>query len=236
MPSASLAGDRRVVARDGIHIFHGRVGPVDDDGAGLHQLLPDVRAFFRALGAEARRHIRRIGGGVNALHRRNHAEPAKPRNVIAMNVLRVLHAPSKVLAVPVVLPEGLFIDVQHFAVGAVADRMQAQLIAMVDRQLRGDPRVLHSVSLPRPELVDQIGVRRQKPCAARSQRAVHRDLDRAHREVFVAVVDQPPARELLGASAAANHHPQPRLHPPIVHQPLEALDVVKRRTRRPGNW
>ena len=76
-----LPADGRVVARNRIDVFHRRVGAVGDDGAGLHQLLPDVRAFFGALRAEPRQHVRGVRRAVHALHRGNHAEGAEARNV-----------------------------------------------------------------------------------------------------------------------------------------------------------
>ena len=62
---------------------------------GLHQLLPDVGAFLGALRPEPRQHVRRVRGGVNPLHRRDHAELPEARDVGGADVLRVLDPPAQ---------------------------------------------------------------------------------------------------------------------------------------------
>src|SRR5579872_6086054 len=60
-----LAADGGVEAGDRANVFHRRVGAVIDDGAALHELLPDVRALFGPLRAQARQHVGSVGSAVD---------------------------------------------------------------------------------------------------------------------------------------------------------------------------
>jgi hypothetical protein len=52
------------------------------------------------------------------------------------------------------------------------------------------------------------------------------DLDCAHGQVFVAVVDHSPTRQLLRTPASTNHHPEPRLQLAGIDHPLERSTSV----------
>ena len=125
-----------------------------------------------------------------------------------------------------VLLERLFVDVQHLAIGAVADRVDAHLIAGVERRLRAPPHAAPPASSARPDAVGLVGVRLEQPRAARSERAVAGDLDRAHRQHVVAVADDAVGRERFG-SYSRDHHPQPHVHPAGVDHPLDAVDDLE---------
>ena len=107
--------------------------------------------------------------------------------------------------------EGALEDVERLAVGAVADRVHAQLVAVLHREPRGLLDVRDRSSVFRPELIGLVGVGLEQPRAARSERAVDLLLDRAHREVAVAVADHPVLRELRPDDVVGlpDHHPQP---------------------------
>src|SRR5581483_8551630 len=98
------------------------VRAVRDERARLHELLPDVRSLFGARRSQARQHVRRVGGAVNPLHRRDDAQTAETRDVLRAEVLRVLDAPPELAAVALgVALERRLVDVQRFAVAAIAD-------------------------------------------------------------------------------------------------------------------
>src|SRR6185437_15074412 len=61
------AGDAAIEHRDGVGVLDRRVGAVQNDRAAVDQLLPDIRALFRALLAEPRYHHGRIGTGMDGL-------------------------------------------------------------------------------------------------------------------------------------------------------------------------
>ena len=147
------------------------------------------------------------------------------------DVLRVLDAPAQVLAVLAVLLERVLVDVQHFAIGAVADGVDADLIAGLERDLR---LLAHLLDRRRGQAgaVGLVRVRLEQPGAARSERAVGGDLDRAHGQHVVAVADDAAGRERLRV-AAADHHPQPHVHPAGVDRALDAIDDCRTTTRRP---
>ena len=67
------------------------------------------------------------------LHRCDDTQFRKARDVSGMQVLRVFHSPAQVLPVRKTAEDGL-IQVQHFAVRAVSDRVRAQLEVMFDGQ------------------------------------------------------------------------------------------------------
>ena len=124
-------------------------------------------------------------------------------------MLGVLDAPSQVRAVPAVRPESVFIDVQHFAIGAVANRVHRHLVVVLDRELGGPPQHIERSS-GGPYAAGQIGIRLEQPGTVRSQGAVHRPFDGANGEVMVAIPEylcgcQIDLREAI--VARPEHHP-----------------------------
>ena len=95
----------------------------------------------------------------------------------------MLDAPADVLLVGVRLERRLE-DVEGLAVGAIADRVDAELVAVLHRELRGflDGRHRRRVV---PGRVGLVGVGLEQPGAARAERAVDRVLDRADGEKAV---------------------------------------------------
>ena len=71
---------------------------------------------------------------MNALHGGDDAQGAEARDVIGMNVLRVLDAPAKVATVGIHFGPDAFIEIEHLPVGPVADGVGGDLKAM----LQGD--------------------------------------------------------------------------------------------------
>src|ERR1039458_3630651 len=102
----------------------------------LHQFLPDVGAFLGALGAETEEDIGGVGGAMDALHGGDDAELSEARDIGGVEVLRVLDAPAEVLFIRVCF-EGVLEDVEGFAVGAVADGVDAELEAVLDGEFGG---------------------------------------------------------------------------------------------------
>src|SRR6185503_12562839 len=97
---------------------------------------PEVRPAFRACLPYPGRHPWAVGDGMDRLHRSDDAERGEPWYVGGMQMLRVLDAPAEVRAIRM-RPERPFVEVQHLPIGAVADRMRVQLVAVADCQLRG---------------------------------------------------------------------------------------------------
>ncbi len=96
---------------------------------------------------------------MDALHGGDDTELTEAWNVVAVDVLRVFNAPPKVLAVPVVLDERLFEQIQHLAVGAITNGVQAELISVIDRELRGGAGRIEVAT--EAGAVDEVGVRRE---------------------------------------------------------------------------
>src|SRR5690606_20358675 len=116
-----------VEAGNRIDVLDRHVGAVRDDGTRFHEALPDVGTITGALVAETLWHVRRVRRAVNALHRRDDTELAETRDIVGMQVLRVLDAPAQVATVPAGVPERRFVDIEYLAVGAVANRVDVQL-------------------------------------------------------------------------------------------------------------
>ena len=147
------------------------------------------------------------------------------RDVGRADVLRVLDAPAQVLLVGMLL-ERLLVDVEHLAVAAVADRVDAQLVVVLDRELRRLPDVVQAVGVQAGRL--EIRVRLQHPGAARTERAVDLPLDPAHGEPLVAVVDDAVFRHVDGQAIGrlAQHHPDAQRQLALVHHSLHQRDRV----------
>src|SRR5690606_5395402 len=105
-----------------VDVLDGCVGPVPDDGPGLDQVSPRVGGSPGALLSEPSRYPGPVGGGVDALHCGDHAEPAEARNVHWVDVLRVFDAPAQFGRVRD-LGEAPLVEVEDFAVRAVPDRV-----------------------------------------------------------------------------------------------------------------
>ncbi len=119
-------GDSGVIAGDGIYFFDRRICAVADDRAGIEQAAPNIGAGFGTLRAEAQDDIRCVGGAVNGLHGGNDAELAETGDIGRINVLGVFDAPAKVMLVGIRL-ECLFVDIEDFAVGAIANGVDTKL-------------------------------------------------------------------------------------------------------------
>ena len=127
---------------------------------------------------------------MDALHGRDDAQFAEARNIGGVEMLRMLDAPAQVLLVGMLVEDAL-VDIEHFAVGAVADGVDAELMSCRDGDLRGLANIggilrVHAAAV---RASAGIGVRRQQPGAARAERAIHIALDGANGEVIVREAD-----------------------------------------------
>ena len=116
-------------------------------------------------------------------------------------------------------------DVERFAIGAVADRVHAQLVAMLNRETRRlvdfrDRRRLE------PGAFRFVGVRFQQPGSPRAERAIDLLLDRAHGQVPVGVIDHSVLGELRRDDCVRLPHHDPQAHPQLslVDHLLDAID------------
>ena len=202
----------------------------------LHELLPDVRAFFGALRPQAQQHVGGVGGAVDSLHRGDDAELPEARDILRAEVLGVLDAPAQVLLVGM-LPKDPFVDVEGLAVGAVADGVDAKLVAVLDGQLAGAldvGRILHVQAAA----VGLVGVGREQPGAARAERAIHVALDGADREIIAARADGPVSIELgpqLGVRAA-QHHPDAQAQLVVLGHTADDIGGGRAASRHPRTW
>ncbi len=155
---------------------------------------------------------------MNALHRGDHTEPGKARDVVRVQVLGVLDAPAQVRLVRVGLV-GALINVQHLAVGAVADGVHAQLVVVLQGQPRRLFECIHRARV-QSGARGQVGVGLEQPGAVRPQRPVHRNLDRPDGQPVIAVADQAIPGQQLGKPRVglANHDVEPHAQRPVVHQ------------------
>ena len=182
----ALTRDRRVEAEHRIRFLDGEVRSARDARARVDQLAPHIRAFRRALGADARGHPRHVGRAVRRLDRGDHVERLEARDLRGVEDLRVLVAHPQRLRGRHFLLHALE-HVHRHPVAAIADRVDAGLKAGLRRRerLRVDLVGRRGEEAGRAGLV---AVRFEQRRAARAERAVRADLDRAHREPMIRVV------------------------------------------------
>ena len=144
---------------------------------------------------------------MHALHGGDDAELSEARDIGGVEVLRVLDAPAKVLLIGVGL-EGVFEDVEGLAVGAIADGVDAELVAVLDGEFGGLADVGGVVGIE-PAAVGLIGVGCEQPGAAGAQRAIDGAFDGAYGKEIVARADDLVAVEIGGELlvGGAQHHP-----------------------------
>src|SRR5437660_12738996 len=118
---------------DRIDVLDRRIRAVVDHRARLHERLPDVRAFLGPCPPEARKHVRRVRRAVDSLHRRDDAKLAEPGDVLAVDVLRASDAPPKLRAAFLGMAfERFLVNVEHFAIAAIADRVDTDLVPVLN--------------------------------------------------------------------------------------------------------
>src|SRR5204862_8054924 len=125
-----------------------------------------IRLPLGALDAELRRDPRRVGDRVDSLHRSDHPELREPWDVGGRDVLRMLDAPAQRRAVGYACRRAL-VHVEHFAVGAVADRVRRELESVLERERRY---LLQARWLfeRQARAARQVGVRLEQPGAVRA--------------------------------------------------------------------
>ena len=139
----------------------------------------------------------------------------------------MLDAPAHVLLVGVGLHRR-FEQVQGLAVGAVADRVDAELVPVLHGQLRGR---LHGGQRRglQPRARGQVRIGLEQPRPARAQRAVERVLDRAHGQVLVIAVHETvggqPLRHPL--VRVADHDPEAHPELPLGRDLLHDVDRLE---------
>src|SRR5260370_20390979 len=180
--------DRRVDAGDGARVFPREVRAAGDARARAEQRAPRVRAA-QALGAEALGRPAHLGRAVCRLHAREHAEPGEARDVALGQDLRVLDPRAEALRLAG--SENLLKGVEGERVRAVADRVDADLEA-AGRRLAGEAVELVRRDQQEPAVVRVVAVARVQRGAARAERAVEPELQRAD--------DEPPVALARGAA------------------------------------
>ncbi len=168
---------------------------------------------------------------MDGLHRRDHPELGEARDVLGVEVLGVLDAPAQVRRLGV-RREGLLVDVEHLAVGAVADGVDAHLVAVLDRELGDLARAVQGEGVEAGR-VGAVAVGLQQPGAARAQGAVEPQLDAAHGQAVVGVVVGAVEGELFFqvVLGAQHHDPQPHAEVALVGRPLQEIDRLEARAR-----
>src|SRR5690606_31032474 len=122
---------------DRVDGFNRHVGAVTDDRARLDQVAPRVGRDSGTLLAKSRRYPRPVGRAVNALHRGYHAQLRETRHIGRIEMLRMLDSPAKALAAHVRRLPYALVQVEHLAIGAVADRVRVHLEAMLHGEFGG---------------------------------------------------------------------------------------------------
>ena len=165
---------------------HWCIGTVRDDGAVGDQRMPGV-GVGGAHPADALDHVGAVVAGVTRLHRSDHVQDVKARNVGWDQVLSMVDAPAEIGIIRM-LRHHFLVRVQHFMVGAGADRVDRHLEPVSDRDLghRLDlPHRCHVVAGARGGV--EIGL--EKPSRVRAQRTVGKDFaDAAHRQMIILAV------------------------------------------------
>ena len=116
---------------------------------------------------------------MNPLHRGDNAQAREARDVVGVQMLGVLDAPTQFAAIDAGILERPLIDVEHFAVGTISDGMCVELKTVLDRN-RG--RLLDDLHRSRLETrgLGHVCVRLQHPGAVRPERTVDGVLESAH--------------------------------------------------------
>ena len=161
---------------------------------------------------------------MDALHGGDDAELSEARNIGGVDVLRMLDAPAQVLLIGVGL-EGVFEDVEGFAIGAVADGVDAELEAVLDGEFGGLAYVGGIVGVE-AAAIGLVGVGRQQPGAAGAEGAIDGAFDGAHGKEIVARADDLVAVEIGGELFVrrAQHHPDAHAQFVRVGHLLEDVD------------
>ena len=199
-----FAGDGRVQAIERIGRFHREIRAGSDHRALFQEALPRVSTLDAFVAHAILGHVH-VGGGMGGLHRGDQLQRHEARDVLQRDDLRVLDAVAQSLGLRVAAV-GRGEAVQHFAVGAVADRVDADLVALgerlVDLGRHGGRRHEQQAAVVRV-----VGVGLEHRGAAAAQRAVGEQLDRAHGEEVVAVADQRAvlADDVEGLAGIADH-------------------------------
>ncbi len=119
-----LAGDRGIQAQAWIHLFHREVRAECEPGTGGQHPPPRIGAE-NALGADPVLCPAHVRGGVGGLHRGDHPELGKTRNVLQRDHLRMFDPPAVVAAAA--LAQYLGIGLQCDPVATIPDRMGGDL-------------------------------------------------------------------------------------------------------------
>src|SRR4051812_10861015 len=115
------------------HILHGRIRTVGDYSAAFEQRAPNIRPLFGTAWSEPAKNEHGVGRAMDALHRGDDAQLGKTRDIGGVQVLCMFDPPTAVF-IAWVSPESFFEDIQRFAVGPIADRMDAKLAVIQERQ------------------------------------------------------------------------------------------------------
>jgi hypothetical protein len=83
---------------------------------------------------------------VNSLHGCDDAQQSEAWNIRGVEVLRMFDAPAKILLVRMLFERRL-VNVEHFAIRAVADGMHTKLKAIIDGKFSGLPNVVRVLQL-----------------------------------------------------------------------------------------
>ena len=131
-----------------------------------------------------------------------------------------------------VLAKDALVNIEHFAIAAVADGVHAKLVAVGNGEFGRALDLLGRLGL-QAHAVGLIGVRLQQPCAARAQRSVDIFLDGANGQVIVSSADRAIAvkmrfERLVGVS---QHHPQAQPKLAVGGHGAENVRHGQRRTR-----
>ena len=164
---------------------------------------------------------------MDALHGGDDAQAAEARDVFGGDVLRVLDAPAQVIAGDARLGPDALIEIEHLAVGAVADGVGVHLKAMLQGDAGGfldHPQWLEHQA----GTVRQVGIGGEQPSAVGAEGTVDLPLDGAHGQEVVALDGHPIVRQPLGQDGvvlAAHHDVQAHLQGALVLQAAQQVDV-----------
>ncbi len=123
---------------------------------------------------------------MDCLHGGDDTERTEARYINRVDVLRVLNAPSKVLAVNLHRRPRPLIEIEHFAYAAITNRMRVDLKSMLDRDF-GCALDIFDGFEHQAGCVSQVLVWFQQPGAVCAQRTIDLSLDGTNRQEVVSL-------------------------------------------------
>jgi hypothetical protein len=209
--------------------LHWRIAAADEDCARVEQGAPRV-GVAQPLHAETARCEMQVADRVAGLYGGDHAKPGEPRNVLGRQVLGMLDPPTRIRHGTFIhgdVRESLLVQVEGQAVGAIADGVGPDLDAVAQGTLQDRPEFRGGVR-QQASIAGIIVIRLEQRRAARAERAVEVDLDRANGEPVVEFTNErsPIKQKVCAFAGPAHRHVVAYRHAIFTVQLAQRLDFL----------